>query len=251
MITAIIIDDEKNARDYLEKLIQHYFKQKIQISGTYASVDTGVQAINEYKPDIVFLDIEMPEKNGFDLFKHFDTVNFEVIFTTAHKDYAIDAIQFSALDYLLKPVNFIDLISAIKRFEEKRTTSTQQEQISQILENVCTDDRLYNKVALPINKGYEFVKINSIIYCQSDSNYCKVFCIDGKEYLLAKTLKYVEKLISSDLFIRTHKSYLVNLNYVTKYDKTEDLMISLSNGVQIPVSVRKKEQFLNALLQKK
>lgn len=251
MITAIIIDDEQNAREFLHKLLNRYFPKKIIVLETCDSVQTGVQAINKHQPELVFLDIQMPNENGFGLFKYFNKVDFEVIFTTAYKDYAIDAIRHSALDYLLKPINFIDLLSTVKRYEEDKNNKNQQERISMLLENMNSDNGSYNKIALPTQNGYELLKINNIIYCQSDSNYCKVKCLDGKEFLMSKTLKFIEELLNNNLFIRIHKSYLVNLNYVVKFDKVDELMVTLTNGEQLPVSIRKKEQFLNAILHKK
>jgi two-component system LytT family response regulator len=251
MITAVIIDDEQNARDFLFKLLARYFEKKIVVLDKCDSVKSGVDAINNLNPDLVFLDIQMPNENGFELFKYFESVNFEVIFTTAYKDYAIDAIRHSALDYLLKPINYIDLLSTVKRYENQRDSLKRQERISILLENLSTDNSSYNKVALPTQNGFELQKLSNIMYCQSDSNYCRVKCLDGKEFLLAKTLKYVEELLASDLFLRIHKSYLVNLNYVTKFNKTDDLTVTLTNAEQLPVSVRKKEQFLNAILNKK
>jgi len=251
MITAIIIDDEQNAREFLHKLLNRYFPKKIIVLETCDSVQTGVQAINKHQPELVFLDIQMPNENGFGLFKYFNKVDFEVIFTTAYKDYAIDAIRHSALDYLLKPINFIDLLSTVKRYEEDKNNKNQQERISMLLENMSSDNGSYNKIALPTQNGYELLKINNIIYCQSDSNYCKVKCLDGKEFLMSKTLKFIEELLNNNLFIRIHKSYLVNLNYVVKFDKVDELTVTLTNGEQLPVSIRKKEQFLNAILHKK
>tara|TARA_R110001583_G_scaffold69696_1_gene197561 strand:+ start:3035 stop:3790 length:756 start_codon:yes stop_codon:yes gene_type:complete len=251
MITAIIIDDELNAREFLQKLVVRYFPKKIVVLEICDSVIMGVQAIKKHKPDLVFLDIQMPNENGFSLFKHFDKINFEVIFTTAYKDYAIDAIRHAALDYLLKPINYVDLLSTIKRFEETKQTLSQQEKISLLLENVNGDVSSYNKIALPTHNGYELIKLNAIMYCNSDSNYCKVVCNDGTEFMLAKTLKFIEELIHCDLFFRIHKSYLVNLNAIVKFDKGDELLITLTNGEQLPVSVRKKEQFLNVLLHKK
>ena len=140
MITAIIIDDEKNAREFLNKLINRYFEKTIFVLQKCDSVKTGVDAIKHHNPDIVFLDIQIPEENGFELFKYFDNINFEIIFTTAYKDYAIDAIRHSALDYLLKPINYIDLVSSIKRFETQRDTFNRQEKISMLLENLSSND---------------------------------------------------------------------------------------------------------------
>lgn len=250
MITAIIIDDEQNARDFLQKLIYRYFEKEVVILKKCDSVSQGVPAIKEYQPDIVFLDIQMPDENGFELFKKIDAINFEVVFTTAHKNYAIDAIRHSAFDYLLKPINHIDLLSTIKRFATKKENLKRQERISLLLENLSNDNGVFNKIALPTQNGYELQKLNNIIYCQSDSNYCKIKCLDGKEFYLSKTLKHIEELINNKLFVRVHKSYLVNLNYINKFDKNGDLNITLTNGEQIPVSVRKKEHFLNIILNK-
>lgn len=251
MITAIIIDDEQNAREFLQKLLIRYFPKKIAVLEICDSVSTGIEAINRLQPSLVFLDIQMPGESGFELFKHFNKINFDVIFTTAHKDYAIDAIKHAAFDYLLKPINYIDLLSTIKRFEENDKIQLQNERISELLENISSDNSSFNKVALPTHNGYELVKLNTIIYCQSESNYCKIICTDGKELLMAKTLKFVEELLDSDLFIRIHKSYLVNLNCIVKYDKGDELLVTLNNGLKLPVSIRKKEQFLNAILHKK
>ncbi|NOR29007.1 MAG: response regulator [Lutibacter sp.] len=251
MITAIIIDDELNAREFLRKLILRYFSEKIVILTTCQSVEEGVNAIKLYEPELVFLDIQMPNENGFELFKHFSAPIFSVIFTTAHKNFAIDAIRHSALDYLLKPINYIDLLSAIKRLETKKSTLQQKTKIELLLDNISVAHNTFNKVALPTQQGYDLIKLNNIVYCQSESNYCKITCIDGKQILMAKTLKFVEELLGNQLFVRIHKSYLVNLNYVIKFDKVDDLKVTLANGEQLPVSIRKKEHFINAILQKK
>lgn len=251
MTTAIIVDDEKNARDFLQKLLTRYFSNKIIVLETCESVGSAVLAIKKHKPEIVFLDIQMPNENGFELFKYFEKIDFELVFTTAYKDYAIDAIKHSALDYLLKPINYIDLLTTMKRFEETKESKHHQERISMLLENINSDNTSFTKIALPTQSGYELIKLNNIIYCQSESNYCRVFLVDGVEILVAKTLKYIEELLSSELFIRIHKSFLVNLNFVIKYHKGDELKITLTNKKQLPVSVRKKEKFLNAILQKK
>lgn len=250
MISAVIIDDELNAREFLMKLLKRYFPKKIQVVETCDSVQSGLKAINLHQPDLVFLDIQMPEEKGFDLFRYFDPIKFEVIFTTAYDKYAINAIRHSALDYLLKPINYIDLLSSIKRFEKRKKDLNQKEKIEVLLENMDANNGSFNKIALPTQNGFELIKLNSIIYCTSDSNYCKIICNNDKEILVSKTLKYVEELIVNELFVRIHKSFLVNLNYVVKFDKGDELKVTLSNGEQLPVSVRKKEHFLNAILKK-
>ncbi len=250
MITAIIIDDEKHAREFLDKLIKRYFNIKLQVLELCDSVNSGILAINTFNPDIVFLDIQMPNENGFELFKKIEKITFEVIFTTAHKDYAINAIKYGAFDYLLKPINQIDLLSVLKRYEIKKSTSQQRERLSIVLDNLQTANNSFNKIAFPTQTGYDLISLNSILYCKSDSNYCKVILVGGKEILLAKTLKYVEQLINSSIFFRVHKSFLVNLNYIQNFNKLDELSIIITNGEKIPVSVRKKESFLNALTKK-
>ena len=250
MIKALIIDDEPRAREFLAKVIDMYFQKKIEIMDRCDSVASGVAAIHKWQPELVFLDIQMPGENGFALFKHFETVNFEVIFTTAYDDFAIDAIRHSALDYLLKPINYIDLLSAIKRYEQRQVTVDQQQKISRLYDYISTEENVV-KVALPTQTGFEFVNLNAIMYCKSESNYCHVMCSDGKTLFLAKTLKYMEEQLDSKQFVRVHKSYLVNLNYVARFDKGLMMKITLNNGDEVPVSLRKKETFLNAMLAKK
>lgn len=251
MIKTIIVDDEFNAREFLEKLLIRYFPNKFLILAKCESVDEAIQAIEKFNPELVFLDVQMPNKNGFQLFKELKSINFEVIFTTAHSEFAIDAIRCSALDYLLKPINYIDLVSTVKKYDDKLHKASQQEKLMLLVENLDTGSSEFNRIALPVEFGFEFVKINSILYCEADSNYCKVVCLDGKKIILSKTLKFIEEILPTTIFHRIHKSYLVNLNYVCRFDKTNDLRVELSNGETLPVSVRKKEDFINAVIQKK
>jgi two-component system LytT family response regulator len=251
MFTAIIIEDERNSREFLEKLIIRYFSNKIVVLETVDSVAKGVEAIKKYKTalDVVFLDIQMPEENGFELFKHISEITFEVIFTTAFKNYAIDAIKFSAFDYLLKPINFIDLNSTIKRLECKIDNDNNELKVNTLLENINSDSIEYNKVAFPTLEGFVLEKLGNIMYCKAQSNYAMVKTKDNKEILLSKTLKHIEDILPKSLFCRTHKSFLVNLNYISSYSRA-DHILTLSTNEQLPVSVRKNEQFVNAILNK-
>lgn len=251
MIKTIIIDDEYNAREFLEKLLTRYFPDKFLILDKCESVDKAIVSIEKYNPELVFLDVQMPNKNGFQLFKELNKVKFEVIFTTAHSEFAIDAIKCSALDYLLKPINYIDLLETVKKYDEKQNKASQEEKLKLLLENIDTGGSEYNRIALPTESGFELLKTNAILYCEADSNYCKIVCLDGKIITLSKTLKYIEELLPSSIFQRIHKSYLVNLNYVTRFNKTNELLVELCNGETLPVSVRKKDEFINAIIQKK
>ena len=251
MIKTIVVDDEYNAREFLEKLLMRYFPDKFLILDKCESVDEAIVSIEKYNPELVFLDIQMPNKNGFQLFKELNEVKFEVIFTTAHSEFAIDAIKCSALDYLLKPINYIDLLETIKKYERKQHKASQEEKLKLLLENIDTGGSEYNKIALPTENGFELLKTNAILYCEADSNYCKIVCLNGKSIVLSKTLKYIEELLPKSIFHRIHKSYLVNLNYVSRFNKTNELLVELCNGETLPVSVRKKDEFINAIIQKK
>ena len=251
MITSIIIDDERNAREFLEKLIIRNFSKKLIVLKTVDSVKNGVEAIKNYRPDLVFLDIQMPDEYGLALFNHFDTIFFDVILTTAHKDYAIEAIKKDAFDYLLKPINFIELNDVIRKYERKQEENARESRVKSILENFNVDANKFNKLAIPTLDGYELIKISNILYCQAQDNYCKMFTYTGKEILISKTLKFVsEELLTQEVFVRVHKSYLINLNYITSYAK-QDHNITLINGDIIPVSYRKSDTLLNSILKRK
>src|SRR6056297_814277 len=164
--TSVIIDDERKSRETLQKIIERYFNDQISIVFLASNVQEGVMAINKYNPKLVFLDIEMPEEDGFKLFNYFNYYNFEVIFTTAYKQYAIAAIKCSALAYLLKPINYIDLKEVLKRLEEQHKKLTPQTQIETFRSNINSDSSEFNKIALPTLEGFELEKMNNIIYCQ-------------------------------------------------------------------------------------
>lgn len=247
MIKVVIIDDESSAQNLLEKTLTKYFPNKFNIVEKCPSVDSGVKAIKTYEPELVFLDIQMPEKNGFELFNYFDVVNFEVIFTTAYNMFAIKAIKRSALDYLLKPINNMELSDAIKRFEARNNRSSAQRKLSLLLENLNVNDQNVSKIAFPTLEGFELIHSNQILYCKAESNYCDIRKIDGLNKMTSKTLKYVEEILPGN-FLRIHKSYVLNLNFVVRYHKANK-EVELTNGEKLPVSFRKEEEFINAILQ--
>lgn len=250
MIKTIIVDDENNASEFLEKMLQRYFPNKFYVCSLAESVDEAVVAIEQYQPDLVFLDIQMPNKNGFELFKELKSIDFEVIFTTAHSEYAIEAIKRSALDYLLKPINYIDLLGAVTRFENKVKKERQQKQFNVLLENIDSGDVAHKKMAISTDSGIEFIKYNAIIFLEAQNNYTKLNLIDGTSIIASKTLKYYEELLPTELFFRTHKTYLINMNFVKRFFKIDDFQIELTTGDKLPVSIRKKESFLNAIVPK-
>lgn len=247
MIKTLIIDDENSASEFLEKMLQRYFPNKFYVCSLCESIDEAVVAIETYQPDLVFLDIQMPNKNGFELFKEVEEINFEVIFTTAHSEYAIEAIKRSALDYLLKPINYIDLLGAVTRFENKSKKESQQKQFNVLLENINTGEVAHKKLAISTETGIEFVKFNSIVYLEAQNNYTKINLLDSTSIIASKTLKSFDELLPTELFFRIHKSYLINMNFVKRFFKIDDFLVELTTGEKLPISYRKKNDFISAI----
>jgi two-component system LytT family response regulator len=228
-------------------MLQRYFPNKFYVCRLAESVDDAVIAIEQYQPDLVFLDIQMPNKSGFELFKEMKSINFEVIFTMAHSEFAMEAIKRSALDYLLKPINYIDLLSAVSRFENKSKKESQQKQFNVLLENIDTGDVAHKKMAISTDTGIEFVKYNAIIYLEAQNNYTRINMVDGTSILASKTLKSFEELLPVELFFRIHKSYLINMNFVKRFFKIDDFLVELTTGEKLPLSYRKKNDFIIAI----
>lgn len=247
MISCIIIDDEQKARETFEMTVKRYLSQKLKVVAKSESVKEGVYAIHKHKPDIVFLDIEMPGENGFKLFEYIDQVTFDVVFLTAYKNYAIDAVRFAAFDYLLKPLDYIDLTDVLSRYEKKKKEENNTERIQALLTNLNIGADISSKVALPTLSGYHMEKIGHIIYCEADENYTKIFTIQGNLILVSRTLKVVEEMLPETYFFRIHKSYLVNMNYIKSYNRTDGHKIRLENGVELEIATRRKEEFVKAL----
>lgn len=250
MIKTIIIDDEQPARDYLEKLISRYFPNKFAIVQKCANIDHGLEAIKEHRPDLVFLDIRMQDGSGFDLLKRIDMVEFEVIFTTAHSEYALEAIKQSALDYLLKPIDQMDLRSAIKKYEKKTQYRNDLDRIRLLLENLDNGNGLQPKIAFPSGDGYKLVRANTIQYCTAEGNYTRFYLVDGSSFVLARTLKKVEEQLPSNLFLRIHKSYLVNLNCIKEYGNSDGNYVTIANNERLPIASRKKTEVIERILER-
>lgn len=248
MIKTIIIDDEAPARDYLEKLVDRYFPNKLVILQKCSTIEDGYIAIENNKPHLVFLDIRMREGSGFELLKRFNNVEFEVIFTTAHSEYALEAIKQSAVDYLLKPISHLELSSALKKFEHKTKYRNELDRVRLLLENLDMGVDRYPKVAFPCHDGYKLIKSNTIQYCKAEGNYTQVKQIDGSSFILARTLKKVEEQLPPNLFLRIHKSYIVNLNYVKGYLNTDGCYVILTSNQRLPISSRKKTEVIEKLI---
>lgn len=251
MISCVIIDDEKKARETFEMIVKRYLPEKLKVEALAGSVKEGVYSVHEFNPDIVFLDIEMPVENGFKLFDYFDPVTFETVFLTAYKNYAIDAIRFAAFDYLLKPLDYLELAEVIDRFEKKKKEENSNVRIQTLLSNLNIGADIGSKIALPTLTGFQMEKISHIIYCEADENYTKIFTLRGDFVLVSRTLKVVEEMLPPQYFFRIHKSFLVNMNFVKSYNRIDGHTILLENGVELEIATRRNEEFVKALTKAK
>jgi len=247
MITAGIIDDEPKVGESLQKIIEKYLASRIRVVFVVTSVKEAVSQINLHKPNLVFLDIEMPGENGFDLFNHFETPDFKVVITTAHKQYAINAIKHSALDYLLKPINHGELLELLKKMEKQGINKPFKFQLETLISNLNHTDEAVSKIAFPTHTGLEFIKVNNIVYCQAENTYTYIHTSLNETILVTRTLKAVEDLLPAKLFLRIHKSYLVNRNYVKSYSRSGGQGIILENGLLLPVSAEKARNIIALL----
>ena len=243
MINAILIDDEKNALEVLQMQLTQFCKE-VNIVATANGGAKGIEAIKKYNPDLVFLDIEMPHKNGFDVLTETSQFNYDVVFTTAYDQFAIKAFKFSALDYLLKPIDIVELQQAVEKAKQKKGNTNLDEKIKLLFSQIQPQQKLTNKIALPIGDAMQLTEPDEIIRCESDSNYTHIFLTNGKKITLAKTLKEVEENISGNPFYRIHQSHLINMNHVSKYIKGDGAYVVMKDGTQIAISRNKKEAFM-------
>ena len=239
MIRTIIIDDEKNSREALRNMLENYC-EGVEVAFLADSVPTGVKAIQRLQPDLIFLDIEMPVHNGFELFEFLPDLDAAVIFTTAYDQYAIKAFKFSAVDYLLKPIDLLELRSSLLRVDKRQTGNN----LPILKENIRDP---FRKLALPTTDGYTYLRLADIIRCEADSNYTRFFTKSGAKILVPKTLKEYEGLLVGHNFIRVHRSHLINLDYVMRYTKSRLPSVTMEDGAVIAVSVRRKEELLGRL----
>lgn len=244
MIRAIIIDDEKRARLNLALLINEYCSD-VTIIAECENLPEGVKAIRKNKPDLVFLDIEMPGHSGLELLDFFDEneIGFKIIFTTAYQEYAIQAFKFSAVDYLLKPINPTELTEAVNRFSKEKEKI---EKYTILKENLKQDS--IKKIAIPTGNSLVFIETEKIIYIKGEGAYSEIFCLDNEKLLVSRNLKNFEDIMCiHQNFVRNHKSYIVNTNFIKAYIKSDGGSLELKNGIQIPVSNEKIQTILEAI----
>jgi two-component system LytT family response regulator len=246
MITALIIDDEVDGREALKLALEKYCPE-VAVKGVYENPEEGVQAIKNLKPDLVFLDIQMPLMSGFDVLKQVSPLTFEVIFVSAHDQYAIKAIKFSALDYLLKPIDVHDLLEALRKVKERLQAKGSQHHYQSVIQNIQFNANRIKKIAVPSLEGIDLYDTDDIIYCKADGSYTTLFLKNKQSKLTSRNLKDFENLLAEAGFCRVHHSFLINLKHVQRYVKGEGGYVILTDDHHVDISRRKKEEFLALL----
>ena len=248
MLKALIIDDEENSRISLKGKLE-LFCPEIESIGLAEDVSTAIEEVKSVNPDIIFLDVKLAGETGFDLLEALKKENLltaDVIFTTAHDEFAIKAIKFSAIDYLLKPIDAEDLVTAVRKVEEKKGVNPTYN-LDVLLENFRQASDSPKKIVIPSSDGMHILRVSDIKRCESSSNYTQFFLNNGKKLLASKTLKEFDNMLCEYSFERIHKSHLVNMNYVKKYVQSDGGYLIMEDGSQIPVANRKKEHLVTLL----
>ena len=245
MYKALIVDDEEKARNLLASFITEYLPE-VTILDSVSNVMNAVKSINKNQPDIVFLDVDMPELNGFQLLDFFDEINFQIIFTTAHSEYAVKAFQVSAVDFLLKPIQIGELLKSFEKVK-KMNRLQNNELYSTFKSNLS--DKGFQKIALSISSGVLFVPLNEIVYLQAEGAYTNFIVKEGKKIMVSKKIKEFEHILSPENgFYRSHRSFIVNKEYIKQYIKTDGGSLLMTNNDEVSISKDMKETILNELL---
>src|SRR5215467_10057744 len=243
-MNAIIVDDEPDGIRTLKKMLELNCPD-VEIAATCSNANDAIQKLDEIKPDLVFLDVRMPGKSGVELLAELSEIDFEVIFVTAHDEYMLQALQFSAVDYLMKPVDEDRLQEAVQRVKKRLNEKKNSGQTETLLHNLNNAGYpLEMRLCLPTQKGFTIVKLEEIIYCEAQRSYTIFRLVNNKSIIISKPLFDYDKLLSDTCFLRVHKSFLINLMHVKEYTRGEGGTVIMSNGMEIEVSRRKKEQFL-------
>jgi two-component system, LytTR family, response regulator len=241
MMKAVIVDDEKDSREILANYVAKYCPD-VTVCGFGESVSTGLEVIKKHQPDIVFLDIEMPYGNGFDLLEKCSDFTFETVFVTAFDNYAIQALNQSAAYYLLKPIDIEELLNAIEKIRAERQIENYTQHAKVLLHNINGETQ--QKIMLPTMEGFEIVSIHSILYCEAVDNFTRFFFENSPTLLICRTLKYFEDILRTHRFFRIHSSYLINPEYVIRYSKGKGGYVTMKNKQELEISSTKKKEFL-------
>jgi two-component system, LytTR family, response regulator len=244
MIKAIVIDDENRTRDLIVKMINS-FGFEIEATDGGDNVKNGIESIEREKPDLVFLDIQMPDGTGFDLLKGVKNKDFEVVFITAHEEFAIKAIKFSALDYILKPIDQSELKAAVEKAIRTVGDRKEEVQFEALQQNINPSQK--RRLVLKTQESVHVVDLENIIRCEADRNYTSFFLTGGKKILVSRTLKEYETLLTGHNFLRVQQSHLVNLDYVDRYDKGNGGSVVMKDGSEVPLSPAKRDIFFKIL----
>lgn len=246
-IKAVIAEDEPRNVEILKSILKEHCSN-VEVVGTANSVRRAVEVISEEEPDVLFLDIEMPPHKGFEVLEQFPEVNFDVIFITAHEEYALQAIKFAALDYLLKPINIEEVQKAVGKVKPRSKGQTNE--LAAILKEYLKDkEQAISKIVIPSNDGYNVIDLKNILYCEACDSYTKIHTNENnsKVYLISKPLKEYDELLSDKGFYRVHKSFLVNVDHIRKIIKGVGAAVIMSDSTNIPISMRKKDEFFQSL----
>jgi len=244
---AIIVDDEVNGIVTLRKMLENNCPQ-VTVLASCSSAAAASQKLQELEPDVVFLDIQMPGKNGIEMLMDLSRQDFEVVFVTAHNEYMLQALQYSAADYLLKPVDEDRLMEAVQRVEKRRAAEKENEPVSTLAYNIHkTGMPMEMRLCLPTLKGFTVLKLDEIVYCAAERSYTIVHLVNKKSIIVSKPLSDYDSLLTGTNFLRVHKSYLVNLQHVIEYQRGEGGTVIMTNGAHIEVSRRKKEPFMTRM----
>ena len=244
-LKAIIVDDEPYCCEPLSILLAD--NMQVEVVACCHSASDALAAIQKYSPDLVFLDVEMPKMNGFEMLEQLPSVNFEIIFTTSYDQYALKAIRFSAIDYLLKPVDQEELLNAVQKVI-RHSQKPLAQQLEILMQKIHQPHTPISKIAMPTMEGLQMIPVDSIISCESDSNYTILLLKNNKKIVVSRTLKEIDELLEEHSFIRVHRCYLANLNEVEKYVKGEGGYLVMSDGTTIDVARNKKEVLMKKLL---
>jgi len=245
MLTAIIIDDELNGRIALKQKLRDYCPA-VDVVGEAGNGKEGIELINLHHPQLIFLDIEMPEMDGFEMLISIPVKNFHLVFTTAYDHYAIKAIKYAAFDYLLKPIDIDELKMTIERLIQLPRTVLDDKKIETLEQNLLTKPFL-NKIAIPTQDGLLFFDIAHIVHLEAQSNYTVIYFDDQTKLMASRTLKEFEEILPGDIFFRPHNSHIINLNFIKRYLRGDGGQVELKNGTYVLVSRRKKEEFLKVI----
>lgn len=243
MLKIIIVDDEAHCRNLLKEFLA--FDNHLFISAEAENVAEAAKLIIEHKPDLIFLDIELPDGTGFDLLEAFPKPSFQVIFTTGHNEYAIKAFKHNAIDYLLKPIDSLELKSALDKVEHYSGNTDHYKKLENML--ISLEQNVFSKIVIPAMDSFEFLSKKDIWLCESDGNYSNIYLSDGRKILSTLTLKKLEEILTERNFFRVHKSYIININAIKKISKTENGLILLENNLEVPIARRRREEFFQIM----